>query len=400
MTGGEKPELRLGLVLYGGVSLAVYIYGVVVEVQRLLKASAQLENPDPAVDAADPAEDVVSAGYLDALVKAGLSRASVDIIAGTSAGGINGILLAKALASGADVGDVRKLWIEEGDIAGLLRRLDEDTAESLLNTETMEKQLADGFEALDRGGGPVAPGALDLFVSATHLRGDPHEFRDSLGHGIETLEHRFVFQLKRRPKYSPPQDDFKAAAGGADPNPGLVKLARATSAFPVAFEPVRIDPEDELLGPSDEPSGWFSDGGILNNKPFTEALQTIFTRSSDRPVRRWLLSVDPDPKRVAGGRWPGPMPAFDQVALAALTGIPSYQSIAQDLEGLERHNAEIRRVESAVLGLERDLAAAEPLTWDDTRVAYRRLRRRAWAIEIAARLGTAAAPADPAGFDP
>ena len=31
------PEVRIGLVLYGGVSLAVYIYGVVVEVQRLLR---------------------------------------------------------------------------------------------------------------------------------------------------------------------------------------------------------------------------------------------------------------------------------------------------------------------------------------------------------------------------
>ena len=41
-------ELRLGLVLYGGVSLAVYIYGVVLELYRIIRrARARSRTPGP-----------------------------------------------------------------------------------------------------------------------------------------------------------------------------------------------------------------------------------------------------------------------------------------------------------------------------------------------------------------
>lgn len=44
----------------------------------------------------------------------------VDLIAGTSAGGINGICLAKALAYNLSQDELRNLWFERGDIDGLL----------------------------------------------------------------------------------------------------------------------------------------------------------------------------------------------------------------------------------------------------------------------------------------
>jgi predicted acylesterase/phospholipase RssA len=385
---GKDPELRLGLVLYGGVALAVYIYGVVIEVQRLLLASAAHEKAG-----ADGEGDALE-GYAEALRKGGLSRASVDIVAGTSAGGINGILLAKALASGGDVEAVRDLWIKGGDIGGLLHRLDDGDSGSLLSTDVMEAQLAEGFGKLD-GGGTAVDGALDLFVSATHLRGDLRRFRDSLDADIDSLKHRYVFQLKLRPRYK--RNDF--AAHGGDPNGHLVKLSRATSAFPVAFEPVEITRADGILDPRDEPSGWFADGGILNNKPFTEALRTIFSRSSDRPVRRWLLSVDPDPKPVTRPAAPGPKPAFDQIAVSAVAQIPRYQSIAADLEALEEHNAAAQRVNAMVADLEWDLQG-EARGEGAPSAAYQRLRLWALADAIAERLMTAVRPTGPGAFQP
>ena len=42
------------------------------------------------------------------------------MISGTSAGGINGIFLAKALANGQDFSPLKKLWIQEGNIENLL----------------------------------------------------------------------------------------------------------------------------------------------------------------------------------------------------------------------------------------------------------------------------------------
>lgn len=378
MEGVERPELRLGLVLYGGVSLAVYIYGVVVEVQRLLRASAAHEG----LTGADRESE--SSAYLEALATAGLSRATVDIVSGTSAGGINGVLLAKALAVGADVAEVRDLWLDGGEIDGLMHRAGDATPGSLIDTNVYAGMLSGGFGGLDEAAGttPVPPPpAFDLFVSATHLLGDRRGFRDMFGGEIEALVHRFVFALKRRERYG--RDDFVA-------NAPLVKLSRATSAFPVAFQPVKLEPADGLLQPFDEPEGWFADGGILNNKPFTEALEAIFTRSSDRPVRRWLLSVDPDPKASTEER-PGPEPGFDQVLAKAVAGIPRYQSIAADLESLGKHNERVRRVNRTALDLERDLAASGAVG-APAGSAYRRLRRRAWAGEAGAQLFAALRP--------
>ncbi len=393
MQGGGKPELRLGLVLYGGVSLAVYIYGAVLEVQRLLDASAELSERG----AGEEGEGL--SAYAEALRDAGISGAVVDVIAGTSAGGINGILLAKALAAGASVSEVRDLWIKGGDIGTLLNRRDCEDPASLLSTEEFERRLRDGFQRLDdRGAGPDPDVALDLFVSATHLRGDRREFMDTLGRSIESLVHRFVVHLKQR-RYG--RNDFRDPDGRKTANEQLVELARATSAFPVAFQPELLEGE-KLLGPHAEPSGWFSDGGILNNKPFTEALRTIFTRSSpEGPVRRWLLSLDPDPKPIPRKAAPGPEPAFDQILGAALVGVPRYQSIASDLEDLESHNASVKRVAQVILDLETGIART-----GDTRLgpavegAYRRLRRRALAQQIAESLLDVTRPADPASFDP
>lgn len=390
MDGAGRAELRLGLVLYGGVSLAVYIFGVVCEVQRLLRASAELAEARAA--GREDSDEGLSA-YAGALRDAGLSSAVVDVVAGTSAGGINGILLAKALAAGADVREVKDLWIDGGDIGTLMNKLDADEPPSLLSTEEFERRLREGFDRLDaRGTGGDPDAALDLFVSTTHLRGDRREYMDALGRGVESLVHRFVIQLKRRP-YG--RDDFLD-------NDVLVKLSRATSAFPVAFEPVLLEGE-KLLGPHAERQGWFADGGILNNKPFTDALRTIFTRSSpERPVRRWLLSVDPDPKSLAGKPAPGPEPGFDQVLGAAVASIPRYQSIASDLEDLEAHNASVKRIERAILGLEASLAGSEEpaALGPGFGATYRELRRRALSRRLAEQLNEAVRPANRKEFDP
>ena len=76
-----EKELRIGLILYGGVSLAIYIYGVVYEFLRLVRQ-----------------EDAYGE-----LTKAVGVKPTIDVISGSSAGGINGLFLAKALASGADL---------------------------------------------------------------------------------------------------------------------------------------------------------------------------------------------------------------------------------------------------------------------------------------------------------
>lgn len=378
------------MVLYGGVSLAVYIYGIVIEVQRLLRAAEELER--------DPQPEQLTA-YARALGAAGAGGVSVDLLSGTSAGGINGILLAKALARGSDVESARDLWLAGGDIGQLLQPPSVADPKSLLQSGDFEKKLTAGMEVLDERlpGAPDPPPILDLFVSSTSLRGGERTFLDSLHGKIPTLQYRYVFQLKLRSK----QGDQGYVADDFTENKRLVKLARATSAFPFAFEPVKITAADELLAKG-EPDAWFADGGILNNKPFTEAVATIVTRSSDRPVRRWLFSVDPDPHAVEdAGPDAGSMPPFDRTVIRSIAAIPRYQSIVRDLLALQEHNEKVAAAERAIYEAERGFAGHEPLG-PGARAAYLVMRRQAWGVEVADRLTAAArlkGSGEPVGAD-
>src|SRR4051794_36659425 len=96
-------ELRLGLVCYGGGSLAIYMHGVTVELQSLARASVVYCDHDPGLPRENPFDEgTTERVHWDALNqvcntgdKAAL-RVVIDVIAGTSAGGINGVVLAKA----------------------------------------------------------------------------------------------------------------------------------------------------------------------------------------------------------------------------------------------------------------------------------------------------------------
>src|SRR5438270_11836170 len=102
----REKELRIALVCFGGVSLAIYMHGVGKEILKLVRASSALHAiTDPAAreearfldraDRDDPEYDTESV-YFDLLREIGRIirlRVVVDIIAGASAGGINGTML-------------------------------------------------------------------------------------------------------------------------------------------------------------------------------------------------------------------------------------------------------------------------------------------------------------------
>src|SRR5690242_18189223 len=113
-------ELRLGVVCYGGSSLAIYMLGVTKELNRLVKASALLD-----ADLAPQQDAKSEAFYIDLLRRvaedAGVrTRVVVDVVAGTSAGGINGIYLTKAIAHNLSQDALRDVWFNNGDMKQLL----------------------------------------------------------------------------------------------------------------------------------------------------------------------------------------------------------------------------------------------------------------------------------------
>ena len=120
---GSVKELRLALVCYGGSSLAIYMHGVTKELHRLVRASSLLDAPAGGAGSPSVSEDVYRRLLGEMAERDGegvRTRVVVDVVAGTSAGGINGVCLAKALAHDLSLDGFRDLWFERGDIDGLL----------------------------------------------------------------------------------------------------------------------------------------------------------------------------------------------------------------------------------------------------------------------------------------
>jgi hypothetical protein len=86
------------------------------------------------------------------------TRFVVDTITGASAGGINGIFLAKALVRGESLDQIQQLWVREGAIEKLLNdKLSKDPPVgyddpplALLNAKRMYFELLKALDGMDR----------------------------------------------------------------------------------------------------------------------------------------------------------------------------------------------------------------------------------------------------------
>jgi patatin-related protein len=416
-------EVRFGVVMYGGVSLAIYINGVANELYEMncatpkadgaavpggstrevyRKLSWLLRNPALREQylahlqgrAADPFEHGDPA---DPLQRDERVRFVVDVIAGTSAGGINGIFLAKALANGEAFAPLKQMWVQEGDIAGLLNDklsyegiafAQTDAApRSLLNSDRMYLKLLQAMDAMAPAVPPVGHGEsalsdeLDLYVTTTDIRGTvvPLRLFDSV---VYEKRHKQVYHFQY------------VAAGGQvlanDLRPAnnafLAFTARCTSSFPFAFEPMQVADAERLgrarlggggidvnawkpffggLSDDDMASGrWrqraFGDGGYLDNKPFSYVVEALSWRLAAVPMERKLIYVEPAPAHPERERQQfDDKPDAIENAVDALTHIPQYETIREDLEAVLRRNRRIERVERIVRKVESDVDTLE-----------------------------------------
>jgi patatin-related protein len=421
---GLEQEVRFAVVMYGGVSLAIYINGVAQELYRLVRSTAPARRYAQEGDRADPELRV----YLDhdelegseiayrALgQRLGLgapadggedaapvrTRFVVDIVSGTSAGGINGVLLALALASQRDFTVSADLWREVADIGALLREKGSEDdldprpprdAESLLSGYRLyleARKAMDNMAELspDNPWRPAFAEQLDLAVTSTDLAGLALPVRLTDTTTILERTHRTVFRFAYGTEETIGEDytDFK------DLDFMLGFAARATSSFPAAFEPVRLadildikrppDPDaqavarffpqhlrqretapTELRRTLDPPNIAFADGGYLDNKPFSYATQALRTRRADVPVRRVLLYIEPHPVvervRVPFKGRERPDVVDNVVASVAL---PRHETIREDVAAVRERNHAIRRLRELGLDAERALDREDPL---------------------------------------
>lgn len=133
----REKELRLAIVCSGGISLAVYMHGLTRELLKLSRASS-FYHAVPEVEAKQtrpfasltppPGQTMDTEGvYYDLLQDVGAEvdlRVIIDVIAGASAGGINGVILGRALAHDLPFTGLRKMWLEGSDVRELVAEED------------------------------------------------------------------------------------------------------------------------------------------------------------------------------------------------------------------------------------------------------------------------------------
>jgi patatin-related protein len=408
--GGSGPvrELRIALVCYGGVSLAIYMHGVTRELHRLVVASSRFDEQGNPFE--PPCTEHVYWDLLHELAaKDGIrTRVVVDVISGTSAGGINGVFLAKAIAHDLSQQSLRALWIDEADVGKLLagpRWLNPLGVKGKLAWFVIRALLARGrvapplrgdrmcqllYQALsamapaatpsaatpegsDREGLLPPSGSLELFVTMTDERG--HRRYIPIGNRlvggeplvVSDLTHRHVVRFALDPRRG--EDHFDGGANDA----ALAFSARATSCFPGAFPPVSLADFMRDIGQPNSPdlpvvereffrayqlarqgprNTWFIDGGILDDFPFEHAVDAITRKPAASEVKRWLAYIEPDPSRASSEPQgaapaetaPPKRPGWVDTILAGLSSIPLKEPIVDDLARVRAFNERVAYV--------------------------------------------------------
>jgi patatin-related protein len=378
-----EREVRLAVVLYGGVSLAIYMYGVAEELWRLVRATCPatpltnpLEPPDRVQVFDDESTERVYRELARELGNGTIrTRFVVDIISGTSAGGLNGVFLAAALANKTPLDALKSVWIEEGGIdvlvndpasipakltAGLVDWFRQGfPPRSLLNGRRMLAALESALASVSGEAGDLSSplvDELDLWVTSTDLNGLQLPIRLA---NATTRERRYANRYRFRFSRKDKLNDFNKQSA-----PFIAFAARSTSAFPFAFEPIRLD---AVRAWGEPPPSWrrfypdyrndveypfaersFADGGILDNKPFTYATETLARRHATVPVDRKLIYIEPDPAEL---NEPAGETAKDwnaiETAAAAFT-IPRKEVIRQDIDAVVQRNRALERVRSII----------------------------------------------------
>ncbi len=402
----QDKELRLALVCYGGISLAIYMHGITKEIWHLARASRAHRDFEPATGASER----VYHALLDAIGdEAGLNlRVMVDIVAGASAGGINGVFLAQAVTSGQSLDPLTDLWLEVADVDALLNpdhgpshrfakmwavpiawmlagrdSTVKTTVEPAAQAEVRAKlerfvrsrwfeppfggkqltnMLLDALEAMrDAPAGPrLLPDGqpLDLFVTVTDFRGHPERLKLNSPPEVVETEHRLVFSFSDHGSSDSPLGDPAE----------LAFAARATSSFPGAFPPATVAEVDAVL--AERGGSWpgrsaflehalprqfaagvaetapLIDGSVLANAPFRPAMDALRERPARRQIDRRFVFIDPTPGYRIASPGPGPQesPGFFRTIIGALSELPRQQPIRDNLESLGQRSAQIERM--------------------------------------------------------
>ncbi|XUL87151.1 DUF3376 domain-containing protein [Streptomyces galilaeus] len=277
------------------------------ELDLLRRASRGLRSDLPESVASD---DQACFDVWQRVMRQAHTQVLVDVIAGTSAGGLNGSLLAAAIGRGTALPDLRKTWQEAAALADD-RLLGRPPYNSVLDGRYFEDEIGKILHGMCGNQREAEP--VTLFVTATALDGQPEYLRDGFGGRFQVADHRRIYKFQHDPcavvfrKTGAECDEWKpenhARRDFLDEKvlDRLRLAARASAGFPVAFAPVdesplleqRVRPAPEIPSQGRDRASWIVDGGLLNNAPFEPVLGAIGDRRVDGPVRRIVVYIVP-----------------------------------------------------------------------------------------------------------
>ena len=415
----REKEIRLALVCYGGISLAVYMHGITKEIWRLARASQAFHHGETP---AGGSQGVYRALLQEIQEETGLRmRVLVDIIAGASAGGINGVFLAQAITTGQSLEPLTKLWLDSADIEALIdpsqapstryskawamplawlaARRSGDNIDELVEAGARDEvrtklshfirsrwfeppfggelfsglilDALDAMAAAPRGPRLLPDGQpLDLFVTVTDFRGHPERLSLNSPAEVVETEHRLVVPFT---DHGVPTDSLAHPAE-------LTFAARSTSSFPGAFPPFMVGELDKVL--QHRKVDWPSrtdflkrvlprqfaanaadqavriDGSVLANAPFRPAMDALRERPARRQIDRRFVYIDPSPgvKLNFSSASVGP-PGFFQTIIGAVSALPRQQPIRDNLEDIAERSRRIERMRTIISSIRPEVEA-------------------------------------------
>ena len=418
----RQKELRIALICYGGISLAVYMHGVTKEVWRASRASRGFLRKDPQPCGVEG----VYRRLLETIQAERKLRLRLltDIVAGASAGGINGVFLAQAIASGQSLEPLTTLWLEKADIDELLDpdarplsaftkfwatplvwlalKLPGNVVSSTVAKGTraevrtklsrlirarwfappfsgigFSRLIADALQAMaanSKDGAPLLPDGhpLDLFVTATDFNGHPETLRLNSPPLVQETEHRLSIGFRTHAARIERHD----VAAPLE----LLLAARATASFPGAFPPLTLAEVDRVadergiawsgreaflarIMPAHARRGDLDrvalvDGSVLVNAPFAQAIGVLRDRPAQREIDRRIVYIDPKPDRSRIEARAGHTVGWFSAIFGSLSSIPREQPIRDNLEQLEAQSRERAKLRGIVKALQPEVEEA------------------------------------------
>lgn len=385
-----SSELRLALAMRGGVSLAVWIGGAVAEIDVVRRASLG-ERSNSCPTASEFWKRVLETTCYD--------RVAVDVLAGASAGGLNGVLYAASQVYDFSYDHMREVWLKVGSTEGLVRR--KGPWPSLFMGDEyflamLHKELArlSGLHDVPPGtaadvttvGGAPPVSRLHLELSATVLEPVLRPIPSPADEELTERRHASGFRF-RQPEEAWLDSDF-LPAGSEDFDVALWRLAtagRATSSYPLAFEaaevhsgrratfgaapPTNTNPsvvahDGTFLDRTTGKAFVIADGGILDNIPIRRALDAVARSPADGPTARVIVYLQPgapSPPRATAALTGEARRSALQVIKGTISSRVAGETINADISAIEAHNEAVERAVALRRGAFEDVDSAGKL---------------------------------------